>query len=83
MLNAMAKRKRKRVPTFWNASRLRELRLALTAHFGWTQAEIAEQVGVSDRQWRNWETDSQTPAKSTLILIGQLNVKLPVENRPK
>ena len=73
---------RKRHVTTWTPERIQQLRAALTEHFGWTQVEIAEQVGVSDRQWRNWEADERQPAKSASIALDLLNRKLPAEKRP-
>ena len=60
----------------WTPARVAQLRRALKARHGWTQAEIAEKVGVTARHWRNWETGHTSIRGTVLFALDSLSENL-------
>jgi transcriptional regulator with XRE-family HTH domain len=54
--------------------RIKQLRIA----YGWTRAELADQLGVSRQMVWVWESGGAVPSAQALITLGRL-VKIPVE----
>lgn len=44
---------------------------------GWSQAKLAERIGVTDSAWSQWETGSATPTLANLYaIVGALEITM-------
>lgn len=70
MFHTMVKQKHE-----WSPGAILDLRIAAKLK-DWTQRDCAEFVGVSVRQWNNWERGERTPSTPAAKMLDQLAKKV-------